>query len=221
MGRTILDLALTVVVLLGMAAQAPGQESYRPSNLVSADTPLLTTDVLLRESLRRIFRGSATWREAMAAVRETGRQAIVVTPVDPIAARAKWAVDRRSDSAGVAEVVPAVGEDSRVGFVLVIVNVPLVQRLHDARMSPLRDFEADLDRIVVHEVYGHAVPYLLAGSLSSRCPDPTAGERPADACAIKRENVVRAELGLGRRTDSGLDSLALLRRGSSLRRGSF
>ena len=75
-----------------------------------------------------------------------------------------------------------------------------------ADLLPVEKY-ADLDRILVHEVYGHAFPYLQAGDESGRCPDPAAGERPQDACSIRRENAVRAELGLGRRTDYGLLSL--------------
>ena len=92
---------------------------------------------------------------------------------------------------------------------VIVVNLRLVQDTHDARLSVPRDFEADLDRILVHEIYGHAVPYLLAGNLSGRCADPKKGESASDACAIRRENAVRAELGLGRRDDHGLYSLAL------------
>jgi hypothetical protein len=70
----------------------------------------------------------------------------------------------------------------------------------------------DLDRILVHEIYGHAVPYLLAGDLSGRCADPQPQERAVDACSIQRENAVRAQLGLGRRVDYGLGDLNLSRR---------
>jgi hypothetical protein len=45
--------------------------------------------------------------------------------------------------------------------------------------------------------------------MSGRCADPAAGERPSDACSIRRENAVRAQLGLGRRTDYGFGALAL------------
>jgi hypothetical protein len=95
--------------------------------------------------------------------------------------------------------------------VVVVINLPLVQAAHDVRFSAPQDFEADVDRILVHEVYGHAVPYLLAGDLSARCADPAPGERATDACSIQRENAVRAELGLGRRSDYSLSGLAIAR----------
>lgn len=211
------NLALTAVMLLTVPFHTTAQEPARRTDRDAArfDAPVLTTDASLHASLQRIFRGSASWREALAAVRPTGRRVLVVRPSDPIVNTPNAGTDRdRFDSAGLAEVVPAVDHNSQVRFILVIVNVPLIQRLHDARTSTPRDLEADLDRILVHEIYGHAIPYLLVGSLAGRCADPQDGERPADACSIKRENVVRSELGLGRRTDGGLQSLSLARGGA-------
>jgi len=74
------------------------------------------------------------------------------------------------------------------------------------------DFEDDLDRIVAHEIYGHAIPVLMAGSLSANCADPASGQSALTSCAVQRENVIRRETGLGRRLDYGRDSLALARR---------
>jgi hypothetical protein len=112
-----------------------------------------------------------------------------------------------------AEVSPVIVSESRVPVVLVVVNVPLLRRLHHSQpwSSPV-DIQRDLDRIVIHEVYGHALPYLLAGDVSGHCADATPGQRAIDACAIQRENAVRAELRLGRRQDAGLGGLALARR---------
>jgi hypothetical protein len=45
--------------------------------------------------------------------------------------------------------------------------------------------------------------------MSGRCADPEPGQRPSEACSIRRENVVRRELGLGRRTGYDLGGLAL------------
>jgi hypothetical protein len=58
-------------------------------------------------------------------------------------------------------------------------------------------------------VYGHAAPYLLSGSERGRCPDPVDGQFADEACSIRRENAVRAEAGLGYRSDYGLLSLDL------------
>jgi hypothetical protein len=50
--------------------------------------------------------------------------------------------------------------------------------------------------------------------MSGRCADPTPDERPSEACSIKRENEIRAELRLGRRMDRGFEGLTLTRRSS-------
>jgi hypothetical protein len=109
------------------------------------------------------------------------------------------------------EVTPVAEPDGRVTQVLVVVNVSLIEASHGRRFSTLSELHADLDRVLAHEVFGHALPYLIEGNVSGRCADPTSGERPEDSCAIRRENVIRAELGLGRRTDAGLYGLALAR----------
>jgi hypothetical protein len=142
-----------------------------------------------------------------------GRRAIVVTPDQVRVADASRAGrSDRFDDTVVAEAAPLVQDDQRIDIVLVVVNVALIDEQHRARRLLPIEFEMDLDRILVHEVYGHAVPYLLAGNLSGRCADPRAGERVTDACSIQRENAVRAELGLGRRVDYGLHGLNLTRR---------
>jgi hypothetical protein len=204
------NLALLTLVLIPTAVhgQTLAVSASRPP---SSKSPLLTTDHVLQASLNRIARGSALWREAMAEVGKTGRHVLVVTPVDVSTVDTNDSRGRGALDVGVlAEAAPIfVGESEIISSVVVVVNLRLVQQIHDARLSVLRDFEADLDRILVHEVYGHAVPYLLAGNISGQCPDPKKGESAANACSIRRENAVRAELGLGRRGDQGLYSLAL------------
>jgi hypothetical protein len=189
-------------VLLVLPAAARGQSS-----------PILTTNPTLQASLDRIAKGSALWRHAIDAVRLTGRRAIVVTPDQVRVADASRAGRTdRFDEAVVAEVAPLLQDDQRIDVVLVVINVALIDEQHrERRLLPV-EFEMDLDRILVHEVYGHAIPYLLAGNVSGRCADPQPRERVTDACSIQRENAVRAELGLGRRVDYGLDGLNLTRR---------
>lgn len=198
-------------------AQAPADGCARVGSvplITSGDSPFRTTNRILQASLERIATRSALWRAAADAVRAQGRRALVLTPdqvkvTDP----ADEEETEAFDEAVLAEVAPVVCPEARVHTVLVVVNLPLIKNIHDARWSVPLHVEADLDRVLVHEIYGHAVPYLLAGNLSGRCADPKEGERATDACAIRRENEVRAELGLGRRTDSGLYSLTLSRRG--------
>lgn len=182
-----------------------------PAAIEAVDgSPILTSHAVLLASLRRIAAGSTLWREDVEAIRGTGRYVLVLTPDQVVVADGF-----DGDGAGVfdptvlAEMAPVPDEHSRVQAVLVVVNLALLEDVHGRRRSLRGEVEADLDRILVHEVYGHAFPYLRAGHLSGRCPDPAPDQPAADACAIRRENAVRKELGLGRRTDYGLNGLAL------------
>ena len=173
--------------------------------------PVRTKNPVIEASLKRISSGSALWREALDALTSTGRHAVVLTPDQVVVADDRGVQRRRFDPAILAGASPVPGQDGKVGVVVVVVNLTLLHDTHQSRHSLPWEFEADLDRILIHEVYGHALPYLLAGDLTGKCADPEPDERPADACSIRRENAVRSELGLGRRKDSGLDGLALMR----------
>jgi hypothetical protein len=117
--------------------------------------------------------------------------------------------DDAFDPTSLGEASPLVMSGSSVQTVVVVINVELLRRTYASTGAPTEDFDADLERVLIHEVYGHAVPYLLAGTLAGRCADPNQGERARDACSIRRENVVRAEAGLGRRTSYGLGGLSI------------
>ena len=182
-----------VIVALPLAVSAQG----------AASGPLVVSDPVLAASVERLTSESASWRDGLGAVTATGRYAVVTT-ADAIKSGG-------FDSEKLAQAHPIADEQSRVGTVIVVINLELLQRLSGLPIKAV-EFERDLDRIVAHEVYGHAIPFLLAGTLSGLCADPAAGQSAADACAIKRENVIRKEMGLGQRFDYGRGSLAIARR---------
>ncbi|HUE89394.1 MAG TPA: hypothetical protein VMO26_25220 [Vicinamibacterales bacterium] len=193
-----------------LAQPAGAQTAVRPPDGLE---PLVTMSPILRASLARIAQRSALWRDAIESVQKAGRRAVILTSDQVVVADAPGAVAKDGfDPTVLAEVAPVPRADSGVDMVLVVINLSLLAESHRQAQSVPAEFEADLDRILVHEIYGHAVPYLLAGHMSGRCPDPIPGERPLEACSIQRENAVRAELGLGRRTTYGLDDLNLARR---------
>lgn len=175
------------------------------ARIIHASHPALVASVL------RLHAGSAAWRQAVDDLAATGRRALLVTPDQVRVADAPGEPAKPFDDRVLAEVQPIPGENDTVDLVVVVINVELLEVLH-ARNGRMFDLDADLDRILAHEVYGHALPYLLRGHLSGRCADPAPGQRATDACAIQRENEVRVELGLGRRDDYGLNGLALARR---------
>jgi hypothetical protein len=193
-----LGLSLALVLTLVAPAHAQGP-------------PISTTNPAFQRSLDRIAQGSPLWRDALAAIQADGRRVIVVTPDEIRIVDATTTGGDRFDDTLLAEVAPVVRTGTRVDAVVVVVNIAILEEQYRVRRLLPIEFDMDLDRILIHEIYGHAIPYLLAGDLSGRCPDPQPGERAVDACSIKRENAVRAELGLGRRVDYGLHGLSLSR----------
>lgn len=199
-----------VVAAVGLTLVASPVHAQPAS--AGAAQPFRTTNPVLRASLERISKGSPQWREAASQVAVSGRYAVILTSNQVRIAGGDARGREGFDPTFLAEAAPVVLADGQVQVVVVVINLELLEDTHWRKGSLVSEFEADLDRIVVHEVYGHAVPYLLAGSIAGRCSDPAPGERAMNACSIQRENVIRAELGLGRRTDYGLADLALLRR---------
>lgn len=197
--------------LVGFSAPAAAGPTSLSSQPPAGAEALSAHHPAIRASLDRLYAGSAAWREALADLTKTGRRAIIVTPDRVRLIDAEGRPDKPFDPTVLAEVQPLADAHDRVDVVIVIVNVELLEALH-ARSRWMFDLDADLDRILAHEVYGHAMPYLLGGHLSARCADPAPGQRPTEACAIQRENQVRSELGLGRRVDSGLNGLEFARR---------
>lgn len=197
--------AVAAAVVFGSSASA-GQPRWtrleRPP--IVAEHPTLTA------SLARLDARSPRWRKALDEVVNTGRRVVLVTP-DKVRVRdGSGGADAPFDPDVIAEVQPLADDWSRVDTVVVVINVPLLEKLYSDAANV--DLEADLDRIVAHEVYGHAIPYLLAGHLSGKCADPLPGQRATDACAIKRENEIRGDLRLGERREYGLNGLTIARR---------
>lgn len=205
---------VALVVACGMAFVAGGEGLRFQVGAAAGPAVVEARHPVLRDALARIAKGSDTWRQALDALGPTGRRAIVLTPDQVVVRDAATGAAAPFDRSELAEVSPVTEATGAVRTVLVVVNVERLQHVHERLGSLPGEFLADLERVLAHEVYGHAVPYLEAGHLSGRCPDPEPGVPASAACAIRRENVIRAELRLGRRTDAGLGSLALLRRTS-------
>ena len=201
-------ISTTSVALLPVSASAAGSDrpeaAFRPM-VVAADSRF-------QASLIRISEGSQLFREALEGLRQTGKRIFVVTPrqfrsMDPTP---RGAAEHSPDRL-LAETSPIFDGDAQVRGAVVVVNLGMLDEIYAGTVSLPGELHSDLDRILIHEIYGHAMPYLAAGNLSGRCSDPQPGERASEACAIRRENAVRAELRLGRRVDAGLASLTLSR----------
>lgn len=211
MSSWVARLALVVLGLAVASETTTGQGTVPGQPAGAAGGALHASHPAVKARLDQIAAGSAMWRQAVDAVGRLGRRILVLTPDQVRVAQAPGGPAETFDPALLAEAVPLPHDGLRVDEVVVVVNLPLIADVH-ARLGSLPgEHDADLDRILVHEVYGHALPILLAGSLAGRCADPAPGQRASEACAIQRENDVRSELRLGRRVDAGLGGLSLAR----------
>jgi len=214
MRRTIV---MVIAAALATAAQGAGaQDTTGPvageGRILSSVTPaLLSTHPRLRDALDRIMERSEAFRREVLRVAALGRRVIVVTSEQVPVQNPETAAGHAFDDSQLAAAFPIAGPDSGIGAVIVVLNLALLERLGRELLLDGRELDADIDRVLIHEVYAHAVPWLLEGR-AGICPDPAPGQRAAEACSIRRENEVRAEAGLGLRTDYGLASLTLGRR---------
>jgi hypothetical protein len=210
MRRIVACLTMAVGSSLAIATPSAGQPLQASTAVLLPAELLVTTHARIAASLERIAKRSSLWRKDVDALRGTGRGAAILTPDQVVVVDSDAAgLPQRFDAMVLAEVAPVVTNGVGIGRVLVVVNLALLDRIHSRKGSLAAERDADLDLILVHEVYGHAFPYLLAGNASGRCADPSPGERAAEACSILRENAVRAELGFERRVDYGLNGLLL------------
>jgi hypothetical protein len=202
-------LFLAAVLGVLVSPLAPALSALGPGPTGEPASGVVTSHASIQASLDRLWQRSPSWRAGLRII-DGERRVVIVTPDEVSVLEG----DRRRpfDADLLGEATPVAEPDGRVSRVLVVVNVAVIEASYGRRFSTLSELHADLDRVVAHEVFGHALPYLIAGNVSGRCADPTPGERPEHSCAIRRENVIRAELGLGRRTDAGLHGLALARR---------
>ncbi len=203
----------SLLVMVAIAAAAFAPVPVRTAGVQSPVQVFQAADPELGAALDRIARGSPSWRMAMTAVAATGRTAVVLTPDQVVVLDASSPSLRpfdRSDRRG--GVAGGRWQRQRLRRCWWWSTSSECRRCTNVLRRLPGEFHADLERVLAHEVYGHAVPYLLAGHVSGRCADPAPGMPATDACAIQRENVVRGELRLGRRTDGALSSLALARR---------
>lgn len=87
--------------------------------------------------------------------------------------------------------------------ILVAVNVAqLAQAAEEAGDPALRDH--DIAIALAHELIGHALPWSQSNHYFQGCADPSFEQLQATpnvtGCAVDRENAVRGELGIARRT---------------------
>jgi hypothetical protein len=169
---------------------------------------ILSTQPRLVAALNRLLSRSRAFAREAAWLAARGKHVTVVARREvPWAALARSA-GARFNRESAAAAMPLSDADGKVRNFLVVVDLAMLGRLEREKHFVRSDIEKDITRLLIHEIYGHAMPWLLNGERGG-CFDPGPGQLPVNACSIRRENRIRGELGLGRRIDFGLDSFAV------------
>lgn len=156
-------------------------------------------DRLLAERIERVAAGSASFRNDWAMIRASGVRVTIGRATRLHSQLPRWYRDNPNRWVGVT-VVHAAGARSSVDRAVVALRVTAIER--QARLRP--DSEtwrlAEIDRVLVHEIYGHLAPIIAAGDAYSDCPDHA---RPGEqqACVALREDHVMRELAMFQETE--------------------
>lgn len=162
-------------------------------------------DPYLASRIHLLEERSPRFREAMLRARDSRIPIVLGTPDQlrqrtalPFLVHEKQATDR------VGELLVQKCAPGSAGIRLIVVRVHL-ERLRSAARWPAllgrgrRWLDSTTDAVLIHEIWGHLTPILLAGDLSGTCPDPAPGQPPLESCVMQRENDLRRELGLKER----------------------
>lgn len=88
------------------------------------------------------------------------------------------------------------GRDGRVLSIVVALDVQQLRRDGRDMAVPEPVLLAEMAVVLAHELYGHAIPLALAGTVDAMCLDEVPESAP---CALERENRIRSELGVPHR----------------------
>lgn len=209
--KAIQTLASLALGLLGTACLGSGPASppaSRPPTPAPWDGAVTILDAYLAERIQLLERRSPRFREGMEELREADVPIYIGTP-EQIAAvlHRPWLASRtHAGSIGQFEVLARAEQRGWAGLV---VRVDLAGMADIDRRSGLRvlslprsrrrlreRFDTGVDAVLVHEIWGHMLPVVQAGSMEGWCADPAPGQADQDACVMRREAEIRTELGL-------------------------
>lgn len=174
-----------------------------------SSAPVRILDDLLSRRLSLLSVRSATFRAAMDSLRASGFQVVVAQPQQ---ARRDVPGMRSYAAIHVGEVIPLRDRGNAIVGAVVTVDVPRLEELAREVGASEAALATDVDRILIHELYGHVVPLAASRTIAGGCPDPAPGAPASSSCAMQRENRIRAELGIAPRRSYDLSGLEIGRR---------
>jgi hypothetical protein len=164
------------------------------------------TDRLLAERVHSLQDRSPTWSAALDSLAGLRFQVLIGTPE-----QLGELVPSLSSYAGqhIGRMLPLGNRAGQLIGAAVLIDLAVMERMARAAGASRAMLEGDIDRILAHELYGHVLPLAIAGRPDRGCADPAPDEPAVSSCSVRRENRIRAELGLPPRTTYDLRALAI------------
>lgn len=164
---------------------APRASKARAKSRVEIITPVLA------DRIQHIARQSPSFRAAWDMVQASGVPVRVGTYAQLQSRLPRWYRQHPAEWAG----VTVISADARAGISGAIVVVRITPLEQAARgLPPGNDYvRSEIDRVLIHEIYGHLAPVVASGDARQECPDQL---RPGEAtpCVQLRERKIAAEL---------------------------
>lgn len=164
----------------------------------------------LERKIHELENESPTFRDAMEDARN-GKARVLIASASDVN---RWLPHMKSkyDRTAHAGVTISFQKGNIVDEIVVLINLELIEKKHveHARRTGERDpavlqswFEHDVKSVLIHELYGHMAPVAKSGLTKDICYDPPHPDAYLLSCVGKRENAIRAELGLTKRVSYG------------------
>lgn len=179
----VVSAALAALSTACARAQAP-QTSYKSAGVV-------VMDKLLAEHITQISQKSPTFRAAWQKLQSADVPISIGTDAQLRAELPSWYRNHPGNWAGVT--VAKGGEGSLNSAVVALSVSAMKQIAEDAVYTGTDYLTGELDRVLIHEIYGHLVPVVEARDMAKGCPDAV---RPGESqsCVSVREAEIAAEL---------------------------
>lgn len=196
--------ALTLILAAGCAS--PSLLAPRSAITIESADIIEVTDTTLALRMGVLASQSSIWRAGLDTIRANGFRVLVATP-EQVPGLVAGMETYRARHFG--EVIPIRDRWGAIIGAVVTVDVPRLERLYRLTGLPDEMLDLDIDRILIHEIYGHVVPLSQTRTIPGGCPDPKPGAPAETSCAIRRENRIREELGLEPRVTYDLRGLSI------------
>lgn len=176
----VLSLAVAVSGCVSQVPRHPDlQHSLLPSPVPRAKSRVVVMQPILAARIDYLAQRSPSFRAAWELIHASRIPVRIGTDRQMKRELPRWYRDHPTEWGGLTLLAANTGE--RITDVVVVIRVPADESI------------AEIDRVLIHEIFGHLTPAIAAASALVECPDQL---RPGEVvpCVQLRERIIAAEL---------------------------